>query len=98
MIQMDGHITVANCKCFGTGLTIKNIQCIILVTCQSAVTKVIQAIGRGLRIEDKPVLNVIDIFHSYKYSEKHFNERVELYKEFYGKELNKDYKIKFVNL
>ena len=52
----------------------------------------------GLRIEDKPVLNVIDIFHSYKYSEKHFKERTELYKKFYGKELNKDYKIKLVNV
>jgi hypothetical protein len=52
----------------------------------------------GLRIEDKPVLNVIDIFHSYKYSEKHFKERTELYKKFYGKELNKDYKVKCVNV
>ena len=52
----------------------------------------------GLRIEDKPVLNVIDVFHNYKYSEKHFKERTELYKKFYGKELNKDYKVKCVNL
>jgi hypothetical protein len=44
------------------------------------------------------VLTVIDIFHNYKYSEKHFKERVELYKQFYGKELEKDYKIKCVNL
>lgn len=93
-----GHITVANCKCFGTGITIKNIQCIILVTNQSAVTKVIQAIGRGLRIEDKPTLYVFDIFHNYKYSEKHFKERTQLYKQFYGKELNKDYKVKFLNI
>ena len=52
----------------------------------------------GLRIEDKPVLNVIDIFHSYKYSEKHFKERTELYKKFYGKELDKDYNVKLVNV
>ena len=52
----------------------------------------------GLRIEDKPVLNVIDIFHSYKYSEKHFKERTELYKKFYGKELDKDYNVKCVNV
>lgn len=93
-----GQITVANCKCFGTGITVKNIQAIILVTCQSSVTKVIQAIGRGLRIEDKPILNVFDMFHNYKYSEKHFNERTALYKKFYGKELNKDYQIKQINL
>lgn len=80
------------------GITVKNIQCIILVTNQSSVTKVIQAIGRGLRVEDKPVLTVIDVFHNYKYSEKHFKERAELYKEFYGKELDKDYKIKCVHI
>ena len=76
------------------GITIKNIQAIILVTGQSSVTKIIQAIGRGLRIEDKPVLNVFDCFHNYKYSEKHFKERLELYKKFYGKELDKDFKVK----
>jgi superfamily II DNA or RNA helicase len=43
-----GQITIANCKCFGTGITVKNIQCIILVTSQSSVTKVIQAIGRRI--------------------------------------------------
>lgn len=80
------------------GITIKNIQCIILVTNQSALTKIIQAIGRGLRIEDKPTLFVMDIFHNYKYSEKHFKERTELYKKFYGKVLDKDYKIKYVNI
>jgi RNA-splicing ligase RtcB len=37
----------------------------------------------GLRIEDKPTLYVMDIHHNYKYSEKHFKERTELYKQFY---------------
>lgn len=80
------------------GITIKYIQCIILVTNQSAVTKVIQAIGRGLKIDEKPTLFVMDIFHNYKYSEKHFKERTELYKKFYDKVLDKDYKIKYVNI
>lgn len=93
-----GNITVANCKCFGTGITIKHIQCIFLVTSQSSVTKIIQAIGRGLRIDEKPTLYIFDFFHNYKYSEKHFKERIELYKKFYQKELNKDYKIKQINL
>ena len=38
------------------------------------------------------------MFHNYKYSEKHFKERTELYKQFYNKELNKDYKVKEVNI
>lgn len=89
-----GHITVANFKVIGTGITIKHIQSIILVTSQSSVTKVIQAIGRGLRIQDKPTLHIFDIFHNYKYSERHFKQRLLLYKQFYNKQLNKDYKIK----
>ena len=93
-----GQITVANCKCFGTGITIKNIQCIILVTSQSTVTKIIQSIGRGLRRVEKNTLILFDMFHNYKYSEKHFKERTELYKQFYNKELNKDYKVKEVNI
>ena len=93
-----GQITVANCKCFGTGITVKHIQCIFIVTSQSSVTKIIQAIGRGLRIDEKPVLHIFDFFHNYKYSEKHFKERVELYKKFYQKELNKNYKIKYINI
>ena len=93
-----GQITVANCKCFGTGITVKHIQCIFIVTSQSSVTKIIQAIGRGLRIDEKPILHIFDFFHNYKYSEKHFKERVELYKEFYQKQLNNDYKIKQITL
>ena len=89
-----GQITIANFKVIGTGITIKHIQSIILVTSQSSVTKVIQAIGRGLRIQDKPILHIFDIFHNYKYSEKHFKERLLLYKQFYNKQLNKDYKVK----
>lgn len=93
-----GHITVANCKVFGTGLTITNLQCIMLVTSQSTVTKIIQAIGRGLRRNEKETLILFDFFHNYKYSEKHFKERVELYKQFYNKQLKKDYKVKQVNI
>lgn len=51
-----------------------------------------------MRIEDKPTLTVIDIFHNYKFSEKHFKERTELYKKFYNKELDVDYQIKEVHV
>lgn len=93
-----GQITVANCKCFGTGITIKNIQCIILVTSQSSVTKVIQAIGRGLRRVEKNTLVLFDIFHNYKYSMEHFKNRTELYEKFYNKKLKEDYEVKEVKI
>ena len=93
-----GQITIANCKCFGTGLTINNIECVMLVTSQSSVTKVIQAIGRGLRRKEKETLIMFDFFHNYKYSQEHFKNRTELYKQFYKKELDKDYQVKEVKI
>ena len=93
-----GHITIAQSKTFSTGLTIKNIELICVMTNQSSPTKIIQSIGRGLRRVEKNTLVVLDFFHNYKYSEKHFFERVELYKTFYGLEYGKDYKIKEVML
>ena len=91
-----GHITIAQSKTFSTGLTIKNIELICVMTNQSSPTKIIQSIGRGLRRVEKNTLVVLDFFHNYKYSEKHFFERVELYKTFYGLEYGKDYKVKEV--
>jgi superfamily II DNA or RNA helicase len=75
-------ITVANVKCFGTGITLKQIQNIIFAMNGKGVTKIIQAIGRSLE-RNKTHANLFDIFHNYKYSTKHFEERVKLYKQFY---------------
>jgi len=75
-------ITVANVKCFGTGITLKQIQNIVFAMSGKGVTKIIQAIGRSLE-RNKLHANLIDIFHNYKYSTRHFEERVKLYKQFY---------------
>lgn len=91
-----GHITIAQSKTFAVGLTIKNIEVVCIMTNQSSPTKIIQSIGRGLRRVEKNTLVVLDFFHNYQYSEKHFFERTELYKQFYGLEFGKDYKIKEV--
>ena len=88
-----GCITVANARCFGTGLTIKHIQHIIIFNCGRKSSKYIQCIGRGLE-RNKQYLYIYDLFHNYKYSEKHFKERTELYKQFYNKEIDNDYKVK----
>lgn len=93
-----GNITIAQSKTFSTGLTIKNIEVVCIMTNQSSPTKIIQSIGRGLRRVEKNTLIVMDFFHNYRYSEKHFLERAELYKKCYGLEINKDYKIKNVEL
>lgn len=93
-----GCITVANAKCFGTGITIKHIQHIIIVNGGKKSTKFLQCIGRGLE-RNKQHLFVYDIFHNYKYSENHFNERVEkIYHKSYNLQDGINYTIKKISI
>lgn len=98
MNESGGNITIAQSKTFSTGLTISRINCIMILTNQSSCTKIIQSIGRGLRRQNKTTVLVFDVSHDYQYSNKHFLERVNLYREFYGLELNKDYSVKNINV
>ena len=77
-------ITIANTRCFGTGINIKAIDNIVLTMHGKGATKIIQSIGRGLRLKaGKSKVNLIDIYHNFKYSEKHFLHRKDLYKKYY---------------
>jgi superfamily II DNA or RNA helicase len=98
MNNTGGNITIAQSKTFSTGITISRINFIVLVTTQSSPTKIIQSIGRGLRRQNKDAIIVIDVSHNYEYSENHFCSRVELYRKFYGLEINKDYVVKNVKV
>ena len=82
MSQKGNTITVANTKCFATGITISELKNIIFSSGGKTSTKVIQAVGRSL-LKNKDFSILIDVFHNYKYSERHFKSRCELYKEFY---------------
>ncbi len=79
-------ILAGNVKCVGTGISIKNIDNIIFAISGKGVTKIIQALGRGLRLrEGKTKCNLFDIHHNFYYSNKHSDTRKELYQEFYQK-------------
>ena len=99
--QMDesgGHILIAQSKTFSTGITISRLNVIFLLNADTAATKIIQSIGRGLRRQNKNAIIVFDIFHNYKYSEKHYEDRLKLYNTFYNLVLNRDFKNKEVYL
>jgi superfamily II DNA or RNA helicase len=83
--EINNGILLANTACFSTGINIKNIHNIIFCFASgSALSKVIQSIGRGLRIhESKEKLLIIDFYHSFKYSVRHYIKRIKLYKENY---------------
>lgn len=73
-------ICVAISKIFSTGINIKNIHNIIFATPGKAKVKLIQSIGRGLRLHSsKTILRVFDFTDNLHYSNRHLMARVKLY-------------------
>ncbi len=85
MESTNGVVGVMNVKACGTGLNIKNVDNIVLAMFGKGTTKVIQAIGRGLRTRstDKKTLLLVDVHHGFRYSRKHFEARKKLYMDNY---------------
>lgn len=79
----DGLIIIATMKIASTGISIDRIFYLALVDINKSFTRVIQAIGRGLRKKgDKSHVFVRDYFSNLKYSNKHFtNDRKKYYVE-----------------
>lgn len=76
---------LGNTKCISTGINIKNINNVgFAFPAGKTSTKIIQSIGRGLRLmKGKSHVNIIDFHHNFKYSQEHYNERKKLYIENY---------------
>jgi len=78
----DNLIVIATVHIAGTGLNIPRIFNLMIVDIGKSFIRVIQGIGRGLRLaEDKTHLNVTDICSDLKYSKRHVAERIRYYKE-----------------
>ena len=85
METQNGCILIANTKAFGTGTNVKAINNIIFgFSSGNASTKIIQGIGRGLRVKDgKTKMTLYDVYHSFRYSTEHYEKRKGLYKDNY---------------
>jgi superfamily II DNA or RNA helicase len=79
-------VTIGNTKCIAVGTNIKNVDNVAFVfSSGQAATKIIQAIGRGLRLKDgKTHVNIFDFYHDMRYSADHYRRRLRLYKEHYN--------------
>lgn len=78
----DNLIVIANVQIAGTGLNIKRIYNLFLVDIGRSFTRVIQSIGRGLRVaEDKDHVDVYDVCSDLKYSKGHLRDRKKYYRE-----------------
>lgn len=74
-------VCIAISKIFSTGINIKNLHYIVFASGGKAKVKIIQSIGRGLRLhKDKEGVIIIDIADKLKYSYQHYMKRIKLYK------------------
>jgi superfamily II DNA or RNA helicase len=75
-------VVVAISKIFSTGINIKNLHYIIFACGGKAKIKIVQSIGRGLRLhKDKDKLIIFDIADNLKYSDIHMHKRIVLYEK-----------------
>ena len=80
MENVDNVVCIAMSKIFSTGINITNIHCIIFALAGKAKIRMLQSIGRGLRLhEKKDTLEIIDIVDNLRYSLLHFNRRMMYY-------------------
>jgi len=86
-------IVIAISKIFSTGINIKNLHYIVFACGGKAKIKIVQSIGRGLRLhKDKSKLIIFDITDNLHYSAAHALKRQNLYEKerivFACKEIN----------
>ena len=82
MEEQDNVICVAIASIFSTGINIKNLHYILFASAGKAKIKIIQSIGRGLRLhENKDNLIIFDISDKLEYASKHLLKRLALYKK-----------------
>jgi superfamily II DNA or RNA helicase len=80
--ENDDIVVISTFQLASTGLNIKRIFNLVFVDAGKSFTKIIQAIGRGLRkAKDKDFVNVYDIYSDLKYSKRHAATRKGFYKE-----------------
>lgn len=75
-------LVIAISKIFSTGINIKNLHYIVFAGGGKAKIKIIQSIGRGLRLHNgKKELIIVDIMDQLTYGMKHGDKRMNLYDE-----------------
>lgn len=82
MESNDNIVCIAMDSIFSTGVSVNNLKYVVFVCIGKAKTKVIQSIGRALRLhENKKQAIIIDIADGTHYSNEHLSKRIEMYDE-----------------
>lgn len=84
--KTDGNLLFAQSATFATGINIRRLTNLIFLTGSKSFSRVLQSIGRTLRLHDsKTEAHLIDVSWKFKYSDKHYRERLKIYKDAYNK-------------
>lgn len=82
VMEVDNKILIATYGIASTGTNIPRIFNLVLIEPGKSFVRVIQSIGRGLRVtSDKDFVNVYDISSNAKYSKRHLTKRKKFYEE-----------------
>lgn len=82
MEYKDNVICIAISKIFSTGINIKNLHYIIFAGGGKAKIKILQSIGRGLRLHhNKQQLYIVDFADQLQYGIRHYRKRLEFYEQ-----------------
>ena len=80
MESSNNVVCIAISAIFSTGINIKNLHTMIFAAGGKSAIRMIQSIGRGLRLHpSKNCFNVIDLVDNMKYGNSHFEERKKTY-------------------
>lgn len=80
--EIDGKVIIATYSVASTGINIVRIFNLFLVDSGKSFIKVIQSIGRSLRVaSDKTHAEIYDVCSNTKYSKKHLTKRKKIYDE-----------------
>lgn len=80
MENQNNIVCIAISKIFSTGLNIKNLHYILFAAIGKARIKIIQSVGRSLRLHhSKQEAIIYDLCDQLRYGQKHFQERLQIY-------------------
>lgn len=80
--ESNNQVIVATVGVAAVGIDIPRLFNIVFLEIGKSYIKIIQAVGRGLRLAaDKDHADIYDYYNSTKYSKKHSNQRFNYYKE-----------------
>lgn len=80
--EVDGKVIIATYGVASTGINIVRIFNLVLFEAGKSFVRVIQSIGRGIRVApDKDFVNVFDVCSNCKFSKRHLAKRKKFYAE-----------------